>query len=65
MLRARDRGDEYGELGIGEDSASMIVRIDRTILSWITARHSIRSSRNAVGVYSRWNSIYRQYRINS
>lgn len=48
MLRARDLGDEYGELG--EESASIMVRIERTMLSWMTALHSMRSSRNAVGV---------------
>jgi len=53
ILRARDRGDEYGELGKGSLRASRMVRIERTMLSWMTARHSIRSSRNAVGVYSR------------
>lgn len=53
MLRARDRGDEYGEVGEVSLRASRMVRIERTMLSWMTARHSIRSSRNAVGVYNR------------
>lgn len=58
MLRARDRGDEYGEPDgdIGDSSASRMIRIERTTLSWITALHNILSSRKAVGVYSRWNS---------
>ena len=30
--------------------------MERTMLSWITARHRIRSSRNALGVYNLWNS---------
>lgn len=30
ILRARDRGDEYGELKWGIDSASRIVRTERT-----------------------------------
>lgn len=58
MLRARDLGEENGELDgeIGDSSASRMIRTERTTLSCITALHSIRSSRNAVGVYSRWNS---------
>lgn len=59
MVRALERGDEYGDV-CGEDvevegkvKASRMVRIDLTMLSWITARQRIRSSRKAVGVYSR------------
>lgn len=45
---ARNSGDEKGV--VGRERASRIVRIERTMLSWITARHRILSSRNAVGV---------------
>ena len=47
--RTRDlgSGDEWG---VGEESASRMVRMERTMLSWITARHRILSSRKAVGV---------------
>ena len=56
MVRALERGDEYGDVWgdvEGKVSASRMVRIDLTMLSWITARQRIRSSRKAVGVYSR------------
>lgn len=61
MLRERNLGDEngddVGEIGeIVDERVSRIIRIERTIFSWMTARQSIRSSRKAVGVYSRWNS---------
>lgn len=58
-LRARVRGEEYGEVCgevcalVGVERVSSMVRIDLTTLSWITARQSMRSSRKAVGVYSR------------
>lgn len=45
------------------ESASVMIRTDRTMLSWMTWRHKARSSRNAVGVYNLWKSdIYRQRR---
>lgn len=62
MLRERNLGDEngddVGEIGeIVDERVSRIIRIERTIFSWMTARQSIRSSRKAVGVYSRWNCL--------
>jgi hypothetical protein len=48
VFNARSSGDEKGV--VGRERASRIVRIERTMLSWMTARHRILSSRNAVGV---------------
>jgi hypothetical protein len=56
-ILGEDNGDVEGEIGdIADVRVSRIMRIERTIFSWMTARQSIRSSRKAVGVYKRWNS---------
>jgi hypothetical protein len=45
-------GDVRGDAS-GKDSASRMMRMERTMFNCITERHKMRSSRNAVGVYKR------------